>query len=145
MNIMTIYAKRYELAALALWLTGVITTYLFLKAVVDASNLMLFLLAFVIQLILTTLESFAWTAQQPAARRTGQIVFVADSLINAAALLPYVNKFDNTNVWTTISTYSTINIYEIDGFLSFIIAFVLGAVIAVAPEVLLSAGQGKNR
>lgn len=145
MNIMTIYAKRYELAALAMWLTGVLTTYLFLQDIVEASNLTLFLLAIVMQIILTTLESFAWTTQQIVAKRLGQTVFVLDSLINAAALLPYVNRFDNTNVWYTISTYSNFNVYEIDGFLSFVIAFVFGAVIAVAPEVLLSAGQSKIR
>lgn len=143
MNIMTIYAKRYEIAALALWLTGVLTTYLFLQSIVETSNLLLFLLAFVVQLILTTLEAFAWTAQQTVAKRIGQVVFVFDALINAAALLPFVNRIDNTNVWYTISAYSNYSFYEIDGFLGFIIAFVCGAVIAIAPEVLLSA-SGKR-
>lgn len=131
-------------AAVIAWLGSVATTYLFLAGAMASTPWLLNLsLAFVLQWALTMAERPLWRALM--GRNGGRfvpvgiIVTLLDGIVNGAGIYPFIGSLAQSNVGKML-----IEVFRLQPTVSpqsaFIIALVLGLIIAALPEALWESG-----
>ncbi len=127
-----------KLAAIVAWLIGCFTTALFIGKAIGGAWLLAAALAFVAQGLLTL-------AERPLFRliwgRGGRFTLLAmlsigiDALLNAAGVYPFVSKLAATDLGAMLVEVFKVQ-PAVDPISAFVIAVVIGIVLAGAPEGL---------
>jgi hypothetical protein len=134
-----------RIASAVAWIGGVFTTYLFVATAAASIPWYISLIAAcVIQWVLTIAEKPLWRVMLR--RKGGKFVILGvlmtcvDGVFNAAGIYPYVGRLAQTNVGTMLA--EVLGVSQTMGTrASFLLAFVIGLVIAGLPEYLWEAGD----
>ncbi len=129
-----------KIAAIVAWFGGVLTTYLFFHSAMPELPLFVAALgATVIQGLLTLAERplWRWILKRSGGRFAGVAVIVTliDALFNAAGIYPFTSRLAQTQLGTMLA-----EVFGVQAAMtaqpSFLIAFLLGLLVASLPEAL---------
>jgi len=95
------------------------------------------LAAILFQLVLTVCEKSIW--QNRNFTMVSTVAILIDVVVNAAAVWPYVSRFDNTEVWTFLVNWLELNgSAGLGSMATGILCLVVGCVLAAGPEYVWS-------
>lgn len=139
-----------KVAAAVIWLTSAYATSILIEQIrggsmVYVSNPLTSIVEFawgssliaaiIGQFVLTVCEKSIWQRRNLTAVST--VALILDVLINAAAVWPFVERFDSTSVWYFISNWLGMS-GGLSNFSSGILCLVVGFILAAAPEYVWS-------
>jgi hypothetical protein len=129
-----------KIGAIAAWLGGVFTTYLFLHvAMKELPAFIAVAAAALIQWVLTLAERPLWRAllKRSGGRYAGVAIVVTliDALLNAAGIYPFTNRLAQTDLGRMLAEVFAVQ-PTMGTRAAFLVAFLIGLLVASLPEAL---------
>jgi hypothetical protein len=135
----------HKIAAILLWFSSAYTTSLLIEDVRGSGNSTggildvfvtgvwgnSFFAAMTLQVILTAGESAIWKGQKLGL--VASIALIIDTLVNAAAIWPYMQRFGHSHIWVFLAEWLHVNM-EYTLFTAGILTLIGGIALAAAPE-----------
>lgn len=127
-------------AAIAAWLGGVFTTYLFFHAAMpELPNLVALAAATLVQWTLTLAERPLWRflLKRSGGRMAGVAIVITllDALLNAAGVYPFTSRLAQTDLGRMLAEVFGVQA-AMSAQPSFLVAFLIGLLVASLPEAL---------
>ena len=129
-----------KIAAIAAWIGGVFTTYLFFHAAMpELPNLVTLAAATVVQWTLTLAERPLWRflLKRSGGRMAGVAIVITliDALLNAAGVYPFTSRLAQTDLGRMLAEVFGVQA-AMSAQPSFLVAFLIGLLVASLPEAL---------
>lgn len=129
-----------KIAGIVAWLAGVFTTYLFfIAAMPELGQLSALTAAAIVQGVLTMAERplWRWILKRPGGKFAGVAAIVTgiDALFNAAGVYPFTSRLAQTDLGHMLAEVFNVQA-AVSAQPSFLIAFLIGLLLASLPEAL---------
>lgn len=129
-----------RIAAIAAWLGGVFTTYLFFHAAMpELPNFIALAAAALVQWTLTLAERPLWRflLKRSGGRLAGVgvIITLIDAMLNAAGVYPFTSRLAQTDLGRMLAEVFNVQA-AMSAQPSFLVAFLIGLLVASLPEAL---------